>query len=265
MGAKTVIKNLVDDLKNILAEKNLDDSLIARGISIIENFDEDPDTLRAILNQPVYEKSIKIGITGAPGVGKSTFINSFIQLLNTEEMRTAIIAVDPSSRKNKGAILGDRIRLSSHLDSGNLFFRSMANHGLYGGLTKNIAEVIKFLEICGFKLILIESVGVGQNEVEIQEVAEIIILLLDSNIGDGVQIEKSGIMEIGHILFINKADRGLNENFISSLRALLGYESNSRNMDRKIVPGSAIDSSGVLNVIKCIEVITKMNLPLKRD
>ena len=264
MENKTGEKKKSDVLLDILSKSSFSDSQIARGISVIENFDEEDGVLQKILSDYTREKSIKLGITGSPGVGKSTFINTFISKIDVEAIRTAIIAVDPSSRKNNGAILGDRIRIANQVDSGSLFFRSMANRGHYGGLAKNIDEVVRFLEICGFSLILIETVGVGQNEVDIDSIADIVILLLDSNVGDGVQLEKSGIMEIGHILFVNREDRGINGNFLVALKGMVESQVDRDAVPRKVLTGSALGNTRVPEVIDFISEITGINLPMRR-
>jgi LAO/AO transport system kinase len=248
-------RNLID--KSILGEID-----IAKGISIIESI-EDCSLVENCLLKDESEPILSIGITGAPGVGKSTFLNAFLTCVDSTKLRIAVVAVDPSSHRTNGAILADRIRISNNSTFDQIFFRSMATRGAYGGLVKNIRVIMKFLQFAGFEMIILETVGVGQNEIDVSSSVDIVINLLDSNVGDEIQIEKAGIMEIGDVLFINKDDRAINSSFISSIKKSLEYENHLLGKERKLIVGSAIELRGLSDVIDFINGKIANKLPLK--
>jgi LAO/AO transport system kinase len=190
-----------------LAEKILkgDSAAIAKGISLIENNpDETQMLMRAIF--PHTGNSLVIGITGAPGTGKSTLVDQMIDVLIENQKKIGVIAVDPSSPFTGGAILGDRIRMMRHSVHPDVFIRSMATRGHLGGLAKASGEALFILEASGKNCLLVETVGVGQDEIEVVRLADVIIVVLTPGSGDEIQIFKAGIMEIADIFVINKAD-----------------------------------------------------------
>jgi LAO/AO transport system kinase len=148
-----------------------------------------------------------IGFTGPPGAGKSTLINALISHWRKQHKRIAVIAVDPSSPISGGAILGDRIRMTSALDDDGVFVRSLASHGHLGGLSPNAARLIDAFDVAGYDLVLLETVGTGQNEIDIASVADISTVMVAPGLGDGIQAIKSGLLEIASILVVNKSDR----------------------------------------------------------
>ena len=148
-----------------------------------------------------------IGLTGAPGVGKSTTTNALVRTLRQAGKRVAVLAVDPSSPFSGGALLGDRIRMTDHAADERVFIRSMASRGHLGGLSWSTPQAIRVLDGAGFDVVLVETVGVGQSEVEIAGLADTTIVLLAPGMGDGIQAAKAGILEIGDLYVVNKADR----------------------------------------------------------
>jgi LAO/AO transport system kinase len=148
-----------------------------------------------------------VGFTGPPGAGKSTLVNALIKVWRGVGKRVAVIAVDPSSPVSGGAILGDRIRMTAALDDGNVFVRSLASHGHLGGLSPASARIIDAFDAAGYDLVLLETVGTGQNEVDIAAVADIGVVIVAPGLGDGIQAMKSGLLEIADILVVNKSDR----------------------------------------------------------
>src|SRR5258705_12792363 len=179
---------------------------VARAISKIEDGSSDA----AALMKEIYQRSrggLVIGITGAPGAGKSSLVDKLALLYRQRGERVGIVAVDPSSPFSAGAILGDAIRMQTlGLDDG-VFIRSMATRGNLGGLARATVDAVAILDAAGYAKIIIETVGVGQDEVEIIKAADVSVVVLVPGMGDGVQAMKAGIMEIGDVFAINKADR----------------------------------------------------------
>ena len=178
---------------------------VARALTIVENALEGADDLLKGLK---FEKNTPvIGITGPPGAGKSTLLNVLIGHLLTGKKKIAILAIDPTSPFNFGSLLGDRIRMATHFNHPDVFIRSLAARGSLGGLSAKTIEMTDVLRAAGFDYVLIETVGVGQSEVEIAGLADLTFLVLVPESGDEVQNMKSGLMEIADAFIINKADR----------------------------------------------------------
>src|SRR3954462_1248107 len=192
---------------------------IARAISMIENeaegFEELLQSLRA------NSASNVIGITGPPGAGKSTLVDALIGQLKSAGKKVAVLCIDPSSPFNLGAVLGDRIRMSNWYTSPDVFIRSLATRGSLGGLHPKIIEITNLLQAAGFDYILVETVGVGQSEVEIAGLADVTVVVVVPEGGDEVQTMKAGLMEIADIFVVNKADRPGADQFIKNLQLML--------------------------------------------
>ena len=180
-----------------------DPRALARAATLVENRCATP-LLRELF--PHSGKALVIGITGAPGAGKSSFANQLVILLRQEDKRVAIIAVDPTSPYSGGAILGDRIRMLQHHADAGVFIRSMATRGHLGGLAATAADMTVLFDAAGCDVILVETVGVGQDEVEIAKLADVTLVVLTPNNGDDVQALKAGIMEIADVFILNKSD-----------------------------------------------------------
>lgn len=186
-----------------------DKNALAKGITLVEsNSKNDNQLARQLvgLALPVSGKSIRIGITGVPGVGKSTFIESFGAYLISQNKKVAVLAIDPSSEKTKGSILGDKTRMNHLASNPSAFIRPSASSGSLGGVANHTRESILLCEAAGYDVILIETVGVGQSETVVHSMSDIFILLMLAGAGDELQGIKRGIMEMADILLINKAD-----------------------------------------------------------
>ena len=178
---------------------------IARAATHIENASPDAAQILAELN-PHAGKALTLGITGPPGAGKSTLCDQLVRTLRAEGKKVAVIAVDPSSPFTGGAILGDRIRMQQHHADPGVFIRSMAARGWHGGLAKSTKEMVTLLDAAGYNVVIIETVGVGQAEIEIARLAQVTVVVMVPGAGDDVQSIKAGIMEIAQVFAINKAD-----------------------------------------------------------
>jgi LAO/AO transport system kinase len=192
---------------------------VARALTIVENeLNNSDEILRSLkFDNPVAV----IGITGPPGAGKSTLVNVIISQLLSKDKNVAVLAVDPTSPFNLGSLLGDRIRMSSHFNNPNVFIRSVATRGSLGGLSAKIIEMIDVLKASVFDYVIVETVGVGQSEVEIAGLADKTIVLLVPESGDEIQHLKSGLMEIADAFVVNKADREGADSFANTLIKML--------------------------------------------
>lgn len=195
-----------------------DHKAIARCISIVENGSAPSEALLEAL--PAIKKAKLIGFTGPPGAGKSTLVNTLIGELLRQGKKVAVLATDPSSPFNFGALLGDRIRMSNYYNHPDVFIRSLASRGALGGLPPKIIEITEVLQAAPFDYIFIETVGVGQSEVEIAGIADVTVVVLVPEAGDEIQTMKAGLMEIADIFVVNKADRANADEFARHLRYL---------------------------------------------
>jgi len=202
---------------------------------------------------PLTGRGLIIGITGSPGAGKSSLVDKLAGFYRKRGERVGIIAVDPSSPFSGGAILGDRIRMQTlALDKG-VFIRSMATRGNLGGLARSTIEAAAILDAAGYEKIIIETVGVGQDEIEIAKTADVCVVVLVPGMGDDVQTMKAGIMEIGDVLVINKADRDGVLRTEKELEALLSFGTRADQWEPPIVKTVAIESKGIEELAAAIE------------
>jgi LAO/AO transport system kinase len=192
-----------------------DTRALARAISIVEN---ELSGYEELLQTITIRSAPVIGFTGAPGAGKSTLLNSLLTHLSVQGKRIAVVAVDPTSPFNYGSVLGDRIRMVRHFNNENIFIRSVATRGSLGGLSDKILEITDVLRAAPFDYILVETVGVGQSEVEIAGLADISVVVLMPDSGDDIQAMKSGLLEIADIFVVNKSDHTDADKMVRNLK-----------------------------------------------
>ena len=231
-----------------------DPRAVARLISLVEN---DSPALREVAAAlaPYGGNAQVVGLTGAPGVGKSTTTSALVAALRAEDKRVGVLAVDPSSPFSGGALLGDRVRMQDHATDGLVFIRSMASRGQLGGLSAAVPQALRVLDAARCDVILVETVGVGQAEVEIASLADTTLLVLAPGMGDGIQAAKAGIIEIADVFVVNKADRDGADQVARDLRymqSLGGRHTDTGAWRPPIVKTSAARNEGIEDVVAAI-------------
>jgi LAO/AO transport system kinase len=211
----------VDSLELLLAAiREGQPRAVGRAISLVENSAiELPTMMKALA--PAAGRAMVVGITGAPGVGKSTTIAALVAALRGKGHRVGVLAVDPSSPFTGGALLGDRVRMQQHALDGEVLIRSMATRGHLGGLSVAAPSALRVFDAAGCDVVIVETVGVGQSEVEIAGVADCTVVLLAPGAGDGIQAAKAGILEIGDVFVVNKSDREGAHAVVRELRTMI--------------------------------------------
>jgi GTPase len=229
---------------------------ISRAITAIENHSpESEELLRQLF--PHTGKAYLTGVTGAPGTGKSTLVDRLAAYHRKREDRVGVIAVDPTSPYSGGAILGDRIRMQGHASDTGIFIRSMATRGFLGGLARSTAEVALLLDAAGKRQVLIETVGVGQDEIDIVRLADCVLVVLVPGLGDDIQNMKAGLMEIGDIFVLNKADREGADRLEEQLHAMLSLVMPRDGWHPPVIRTVATENRGVEELASTVEKFRK--------
>ena len=224
----------------------------ARLISLLENrSDEAVPALRALHRHT--GRAHVVGVTGPPGAGKSTLVSALIGLLRAQGRRVGVVAIDPTSPFTGGAILGDRIRMQDHSTDSGVFVRSMATRGRLGGLAPATAGAVAVLDAYGCDVIFIETVGAGQAEVDIAGTADTVVLVTVPGLGDSVQTLKAGIMEIGDVFAVNKADRGEADKTAAEIEMMLGLAPDRGGWRPAVLRTVASEGRGVEEVLQALE------------
>lgn len=227
-----------------------DERAIARGISLIEN--EVPGFDSFLRSLPLSDCPVT-GITGPPGAGKSTLVDALLSEMVQRGKKVAVLCVDPSSPFNLGALLGDRIRMSEWYSNPNVFIRSLATRGSLGGLHPKIIEITEFLKAASFDHIIVETVGVGQSEIEVAGLADTTVVVLVPEAGDEVQTMKAGLMEIADIFVVNKSDRPEAGLFLKNLRSMLAPAFNNTQKEIQVLSTVASQKKGIAELWHAIE------------
>jgi LAO/AO transport system kinase len=231
---------------------NRDPRAIGRAISLIEDGDENSEAILASLDESLISVATIVGITGPPGAGKSTLTNAVITELRKQGKRIGIIAIDPSSPISGGAILGDRIRMMQHATDPDVIMRSMATRGRLGGLCATAGAAMRIMASCGCATIIIETVGVGQSEMDIIRLADITLLVLAPGLGDDIQAMKAGLLEVADILVVNKADCKGADILAMDLEAVTRQGSTTPTHVSKTV---ATESQGIVELLDRIDQV----------
>lgn len=229
--------------------RNGDVKALARCISLVENESGSYDSLLRML--PPADTPV-IGITGPPGAGKSTLVDALIGALVEKGKRVAVLCIDPSSPFNLGALLGDRIRMSEWYNHPDVFIRSLATRGSLGGLHPRIIEITDLVKAAPFDYVIVETVGVGQSEVEVAGLADVTVVVVVPEAGDEVQTMKAGLMEIADIFVVNKSDRPDADQFVRNLRLMMEPGGRNNQLPVPVIKTCALQKNGIEELVATI-------------
>jgi LAO/AO transport system kinase len=228
-----------------------DSRAVARAISLVEDGRPELEELSA----GIYERTgraVTVGLTGAPGVGKSTLAGALVSLARAGHLTAAVLAVDPTSPLTGGALLGDRVRMQDHATDPGVFIRSMAARGHLGGMALAAPEAVRILDAAGYDRIFVETVGVGQAEVDVAAATDTTVVVLAPGLGDAVQMAKAGILEVADVFVVNKADRDGAGEVARELRQML-HMGAARDWDPPVLQATAVDGTGIAELAEAID------------
>ncbi len=233
---------------------------VSRALTLVENDEKEGLKLISKLVQSTGN-SFVVGITGPPGVGKSTLINRLIEEYRNLNVKVGVLAIDPSSPLTGGAFLGDRIRMVDHTSDKGVYIRSMASRGWQGGLSASAAKAVCVLDSAGIDVILIETAGAGQNDFEVSSVSNVVAVVLMPNSGDVIQLSKAGLLEVGDIFVVNKSDIEGTNYFVSSILSILGASS----VKKPVFSVSSLSGKGIRELFNELEARRKKFLMQGRE
>ncbi len=225
---------------------------LARCITLMETGGPTADLVHQRICRHVGRAAV-IGFTGAPGAGKSTLIDAYIGVLRARGLKVAVAAVDPSSPISGGAILGDRVRMRRHAEDSGVFIRSVASRGHLGGLSESIHRIVDMMDAAGRDFIIVETVGTGQSEVEVADIADLCVVVNAPNMGDDVQAMKAGVLEIADVLVVNKADLPLARRTTDQLRNMLKLR--RERLDVPVIETVATKETGIESLDEAIAAL----------
>lgn len=231
------------------AIKRGDRVALAKGITLAENDPVKSSSLLGYLQAP--GRAFVVGVTGPPGTGKSSLVDRLIESYRRKGLKVGVIAVDPSSPITGGALLGDRIRMGGHAGDTKVFIRSMASRGWSGGLSRATSQVIRLMDAAGFDLMLLETVGIGQSDIEVVGVSHAVLVVLMPGLGDDIQVSKAGLMEVGDVFVVNKSDLEGADSMVVSLLSLF----RGRARSPPVLKVSALTGDGVQRLQEEIEEV----------
>ncbi len=223
---------------------------LSKGITMAENDREGAAGLLRVLRPPGHV--FVLGVTGPPGTGKSSLVDRLIEVYRRRRLKVGVIAVDPTSPLTGGAFLGDRIRMAGHAADNGVYIRSMASRGWSGGLSRATSQVIQMMDAAGFDVVLLETVGIGQSDIEVMSVSHAVIVVLMPGLGDDVQVSKAGLMEIGDVYAVNKADM---EGADMMVLNILGMVREMKSRSPAVLKVSALTGEGLEKLDASIEAV----------
>jgi len=241
---------MTEDIKQLYADiKKGNENSIARAISMVEDGTKNALKLMKRVYQNV-EPAYMVGISGPPGSGKSTLTQRIVQLWRKKDIKVGIIAIDPTSHFSGGALLGDRVRMNEISTDQGVFIRSMATRGSLGGLNSSIYDTVLLFSLAGFDYIIIETVGVGQNEIDIVKLADTTIFVTVPEAGDEIQAYKAGLMEVGDIFVVNKADRPKSHQMVLTIEQLVSFKKGKDIWTPPVLSTNALKNEGIESINK---------------
>jgi LAO/AO transport system kinase len=226
-----------------------DSRAVARAISLVEDGSEALEEISANIMAGTG-KALSIGLTGAPGVGKSTLAARLVAHLRSDGDRVGVLAIDPTSPFTGGALLGDRVRMQEHATDPGVFIRSMATRGHLGGMALAAPEAVRILDAAGYDVVIVETVGVGQSEVEVASQADSTVVVVAPGWGDAIQVAKAGILEVADVFVVNKSDKDDADRTVKDLRSML--EMDSQDDPPPIVQTTAVEGGGIVELWNAI-------------
>ncbi len=248
----------VSSLIKAIASK--DPRALGRGISLAENHDPLASQLLSGLDQTAIDTSLVVGITGPPGAGKSTLTSSLVQSCRAENRRVGVLAIDPSSPLTGGAVLGDRVRMMRHGMDSDVVIRSMATRGRLGGVSGSAGACVRLMAHSGCEIIFLETVGVGQSEIDIVRMADLTLMVLAPGLGDDIQAMKAGLLEVADILVVNKSDKPGVEGLLLDMQHVADSRLHSQDRHVMVCKTMAKEGQGVAELLGSIQALAMADI-----